>query len=184
MLRTKLIFIKRVLYKLKRSYGLPVQYYVVTESVTNPATGDKTTTYSKVDITRAIVLRAREYRSFVYDLAYISANKDFTTGGFFDPEDRQVIIEASDVAVDFEPNIDDFIIFQNCRYDVKEVLHFEDNYGWALTAKKIRGAPIIRIEDNTSVLNLGQGVTSEIFDSLTRSVTSVLELTGSLQEVV
>ena len=64
-----------------------MQYYRITGSEVNSTTGEKTVVYNKFNIKRAIVLKAREYRSFVYDLAFISANKDFTTGGFFDPTD-------------------------------------------------------------------------------------------------
>jgi len=183
MLRNKLRFIKNVFYKLKRSYGLPIQYYRVTSSTTSPETGEKITEYSKTDISKAIVLRAREFRSFVYDLAYISANKDFTTGAFFDPEDRQILIEASDTPINFEPTGEDFIVFQDHRYDVKEIYHFEDNYGWALLVRKLRGAPIMRIESVISILDITTEVSNTITDSLTRTVETILNLTHEISEV-
>lgn len=182
-MRTKLKFIKNVVYRLKRSYGLPIDYYQFVEHETDLEDGDKTTTLKKTYIRRAVVLRAREFRSFVYDLAFISANKDFTTGGFFDPEDRKVIIDAADVPVNFEPNIDDYYIFQNEKYEVKEVFYFENNYAYMMLVRKLRGAPIVRIESALSVLDLQQGATSEVQDKLTQHVTSVLNLTQEVKEV-
>jgi len=182
-MHNKLKFIRNVIYKMKRSYGLPIGYYQVVSHDVDPSTGEKTTTYRKFTINRAIVLRAREFRSFAYDLAYISANKDFTAGGFFDPEDRQIIIDASDVSSDFEPNPDDYIVFQNEKYGVSDVYHYENNSAYGFIGRKVRGEPITRIEERMSVMNLTHEVEVSIDDMLDRSVTSVLELVSEFREV-
>lgn len=182
-MRNKLRFIRDVVYRMKRSYGLPIDYYQLVEHEMDPESGDKTSTLTKIRVRRAIVLRAREFRSFVYDLAFISANKDFTTGGFFDPEDRRIILDRQDMPANFNPKIDDYIIFQNNKYEVSEVYEFEEDSANMFVARKIRGAPIVRIEEALSVLDLQQGVSSETQDRLTRSVTSVLTLTQTLEEL-
>lgn len=168
---------------MKRSYGLPIDYYQISEHTTDPETGEKTTTLSKTHIRKAIVLRAREFRSFVYDLAYISANKDFTTGGFFDPEDRQIIIDSADVSIDFEPNVEDFFIFQNLKYEVKEVFHFENNSLYAMLARKLRGNKVVRKEETLSVLDLQHTSDNYIKDLLLRDPSSLLILTQEIKEV-
>ena len=168
---------------MKRSYGLPIDYYQMVGHITDLEDGDKITTLTKTRIQKAVVLRAREHRSFVYDLAFISANKDFTHGGFFDPEDRKIIIDTGDMPTRFKPQVDDYFIFQNEKYEVKEVFDFENNYAYTLLARKLRGAPIVRIEDASSVLNLTQAVSSETQDRLIQHVTSVLNLTQDLKEV-
>lgn len=183
-MRNKLRFIRDVVYRMKRSYGLPIDYYQLVEHEMDPESGNKTTTLTKTHVRKAIVLRAREFRSFVYDLAFISANKDFTTGGFFDPEDRRVILDRQDMPAGFEPKVDDYIIFQNNKYEVSELFEFEENSTDMLLVRKIRGAPIVRIEEAVSVLDLQQGVSSETQDRLTRSVTSVLTLTQEAKEVL
>lgn len=182
-MRTKLKFIKRVVYKLKKSYGLPIDYYQMATHTLDTESGTKVITLTKTRIERAIVLRAREFRSFVYDLAFISANKDFTTGGFFDPEDRRVIIDASDVAIDFIPTVDDYFIYDNRKYEVKEIQSLESNSAYLLLARRLRGAPITRIEDVASVLDLGQTLTSTTQDRLTRTVETTLSLTHTFSEV-
>ena len=182
-MHNKLKFIRNVIYKMKRSYGLPIGYYQVVSHDVDPSTGEKTTTYRKFTITRAIVLRAREFRSFVYDLAYISANKDFTTGAYFDPEDRQIIIDAADVPLDFEPNPLDYIVFQNEKYNVSDVYHYENNAAYGFIGRKVRGEPIIRIEERISVMNLTHEVEVWVDDMLDRTVTSTLELVSEFREV-
>lgn len=183
MRRNKLNFIRNVIYRMKRSYGLPIDYYQMITHTMDPEDGDKVTILTKTRIHKAIVLQAREFRSFVYDLAFISANKDFTHGGFFDPEDRKVIIDVKDVPTGFVPRVDDYYIFQNRKYEVKEIFDFEDNAAYIFLARKLRGVPIVRIENTLSVLDLTQAISSETQDRLIQHVTSVLKLTQELREV-
>jgi hypothetical protein len=182
-MNNKLRFIKSVIYKMKRSYGLPIDYYQASSHTLDVEDGDKVTTLIKTRIQRAVVLRAREFQSFVYDLAFISANKDFTTGGYFDPEDRRVIIDRSDVPISFEPAVDDYYIFQNRKYEVKEILSYEDDYAYIMLARRLKGAELVRIEDALSVIDLQQAASSIIVDQLERSPESVLTLTHTLGEV-
>ncbi len=182
-MRNKLKFIKNVIYKTKRSYGLTVDYHQLQTHVLNVESGDKTDTLIQIHISNAIVVKAREFRSFVYDLAYISANKDFTEGGFFDPEDRKVIIESNDFPVDFVPIIDDYLIFQNEKYEVKEITSFEDNYAFMFLVRKVRGADVLRTVQTFSALNLEQSATAVVEDQLVRSVESTLAITQQLVEV-
>lgn len=176
-------FTRRVLYKLKRSYGTPVDYYKISSHDVNPETGVKTTVEDVIHIRRAIVLRAREFRSFVYDLAFISANKDFTEGGFFDPEDRNIILDAKDLPKGFDPNTDDYLIVKNKRYDVSAIQTFEENSAFLITARKLRSGLLVRQEKSLSVLGLTQKVTSVTVDKLLRSTSSSLSITQTLTEV-
>ncbi len=183
MVATKLKFMKSVLYKLKRSYGMPVDYYQITSHDVNTTTGVKTTVETKTHIRRAVVLRSREFRSFVYDLAYISANKDFTEGGFFDPEDRNIIIDTKDLPKGFDPTVDDYLIVKNNRYDVSAIQTFEEGSSFLITARKLRAGLLVRQESALSVMNLVQTVTSVTVDKLIRSPTSKLVLTQIAVEV-
>jgi hypothetical protein len=176
----KLVFIRSIIYKLKRSYGLPVDLYKINQHSREPTTGVKTTVVGKIRILKAIVLEARQFRSFVYDLAYISANKDFTAGAFFDPEDRLILVDSKDLDK-YEPKVGDYFIFQNRRYDVSESFPSENNYAYICRTKAIRGAVITRIEDGFSVLNLGHDVTYTVSD--VKGVLDLLNLTQSLVEV-
>lgn len=161
--------------------GLTIDYHVIDQSQIDVETGEKQISTSVIHIKKAVVLRAREFRSFVYDLAFISANKDFTAGGFFDPEDRRVIIQASDLN-GHNPQIWDYYIFQNEKYDIKEVYEFENNYAFSLLARKVRGQVVSRMVSEHNALLFTQSVGYEIVDKLERHVTSTLELTQTLEE--
>jgi hypothetical protein len=178
---SRLQFVKNTTYRLKQLHGFPVAYHIIDQHATDPVTGIKTIVLDVKFIKRAVVLRAREFRSFVYDLAFISANKDFTTGGFFDPEDRRFIFEARDLN-GHNPQIWDYCIFQNSRYDIKEVFEFEDNHAFMCLGRKVRGQNITRINESHSGILLTDSVSSIVTDKLTRDVTSSLNLTDSVVE--
>jgi len=181
-MHTKLKFIRNVIYKLERSYGTPVDYHIVDQHTTDPETGVKTNVLQVIKINKAAVLRAREYRSFVYDLAYISANKDFTAGAFFDPEDRRIIIRASHLN-GHVPQIDDYLIINNFLYTVTEVFNYSGDYAYELVTKKLKGSIIVRIVTGLNVLDFQHTATSLIKGLLDRDVSSELVLTQDLKEV-
>ena len=159
MPRNRLKAVRRVVYRLKRSYGLPVDVYSVTaSSATDPATGVKSLSYSKVHVRRAIVQPARYHRDFVYDLAFISANKDFTTGGYFDVGDRRMVIDASDTPTGWEPEIGNFVIFDGRRYEVASFYEYEHKMGYILVCRETMGQRIVRLEEASSVMTIQQTV--------------------------
>ena len=158
MSRTRLQYIRATLYRMKRSYGLPIDICQQTLGQTNLETGEKDITYMKAHIARAIVQPARSTRSFVYDLAYISANKDFTEGGFFDSTDRRVIIDAADLPVDWELDNDQFVVYDNRRFDIKGFYEFEANMGFILLLRETKGQKMVHLVDAVSILNLQQSV--------------------------
>lgn len=178
---SKLKHIRNAIYKLKHRTGLPIAYHIIDEHSVDPATGDKTTVLRVINIDKAVVLKAREFRSFVYDLAFISANKDFTMGGFFDPEDRRVLIDTVDLD-GHNPQIGDYFIFQNKRYDVKEVFEFENNFTFGLLGRMLRGQELTRMVTRHSGLLLTDAVSATVVDKLTRNVVNDLAFTQTLVE--
>lgn len=48
------------------------------------------------------------------------ANRPFDYGGNFDVSQRMAILDKNDVVKDFKVNIDDQVIFENRRYQVKK----------------------------------------------------------------
>lgn len=158
MSRTRLQYIRATLYRMKRSYGLPIDLCQQTLGQTDLQTGEKDISYMKVSIPRAIIQPARTSRSFVYDLAYISANKDFTSGGFFDVSDRRIILDAADLPADWELDNDQFIIYNNRRYDIKGFYEFEADMGFILMVRETKGQKMVRLLDAVSILSLEQTV--------------------------
>lgn len=123
---------KVILYKLKREYGMNVTIRIPTTNDYNITTGAVTREYTEVAVRRAIVLPKRLTRDFVYDLAYIASNKNFTEGGFFDKSARNIIVQNSDLKGNI-PNLEWECVFQNKDYAVKEINEVEDNEGYILT---------------------------------------------------
>lgn len=122
---------KKILYNLKRSFGQPVTFKFPIVNTYNVETGAVTREYTSIYVRRAIVLPTRLTRDFVYDLAYIASNKNFTEGGFFDKVVRNIIVMKSDLK-GAEPNLEWECTFKDKGYVVKEINATEDGAGFIL----------------------------------------------------
>lgn len=161
-MQNKLKFISRTLYRLKRSYGIPVYLYK-TINTTDYETGAITTTYTNTRINKALIEPTRELRSFVYDLAYISANKDFTMGGFFDPSDRIVVVDYKDIPSNWgRVDLDQFLMVQNERFDIKSIQEYENNSALVLICRQTKGQYLVHLVTTISVMSLDHTVVGVI----------------------
>lgn len=116
-------FLRHTVYDLKRDYGFPITIVKTNSSTVDLESGLKRPTFSFRVVQRAIFLPSRLFTSFVYDLAYVASNKNFTEGGFFDPTDRNIFIDARDID-DFEIKSDDRIIYNGDEFIVTEIRDF------------------------------------------------------------
>jgi len=132
----QLAFIKRIIYRLKRRYGSPINICWRTSSTVDRATGQKTVTKRGLRVERIIVLPSVIHREFSYDLAYIAAAKNFTYGGFFDTSERRFIVDTRDLPTDFEIKVGYWFVYDGKRYDVKQVERFEENRAFFITGKQ------------------------------------------------
>lgn len=133
---SRLAFISKVLYRLKRRYGNIVDIVWRESSTTNRDTGVKTIVKNSLRLQRVIVLPSQLHREFSYDLAYIAAAKNFTYGAFFDTDTRRFIVDARDLPVDFEIKPGYWLVYDEKRYDVKEAERFEESRGWLVLGKQ------------------------------------------------
>lgn len=117
---------RAIIYKLRRDWGLEVTLYRPIISTKDLRTGKLSRGFQVVTIHQAPVLPADVDRSFVYDLAYIAASKNFTEGAFFDRKQRSVILEARQLPKGFEPNLNDFLVFNTQRYTIKGIQVIEE----------------------------------------------------------
>lgn len=113
--------IRKIIYRLKRSYGLRLTYYRPESQTHNVETGEISRVFRTIEIKRAILLPSKLDRSFVYDLTYIAANNNFVGGAYFDRNRRVIMLDGADVPRDFVPEIDDHLTFDSKRYEVLEV---------------------------------------------------------------
>lgn len=151
---TKFRFAKTVLYSLKRRYGFPFDIYRNVSVSTDLETGIMTKVKRKIHIKRVIVLPTRQLRDFVYDLSYIAANKNFTYGGYFDVDDRRIIIDRKDLPSDFDINLNDWTVFKHKRYEIKEISDFEWDRAIGLIVHSVEGAPVEEIFEQDIVNTL------------------------------
>lgn len=134
-------FIRRCIRQMKKEYGGPITIYRLDSATTNYDTGVKTTTHTSVFIRRAVVLPATLTRDVIQSISLISANKKVVQGGSFEPADRHIIIDRSDVDSDFIIENDDWIVYEGKRYDIISIDEYEYKTAWLVKVKRIEGAP-------------------------------------------
>ena len=181
---SKLRHIQRNLYHLGKRYGKNVYLNKISSHSTDLQTGVKTTSYDISFVRNALVLRAREFQAFVYDLAFISANKDFTTGGFFDLTRRWIVLRASNLPEGVVPNVGDRVSCESTVYEVTEVLHFEYDIAYALMCNMVDGGVQLLPSDVKSALSLQSSAVATTIDNLQQSLEGNISLTHELREVV
>lgn len=134
---TGLRFISRVVYRLKRRYGQPIDILWNVSSTTHLETGKKTVQRGLVKVSRGIVLPSKIHREFFYDLVFIASNKNFTYGGQTDTTERRLIIDRKDLpSLEFEIKVGYWLIIDGKRYDVKDVEEFEQRTAYFIRAKQ------------------------------------------------
>lgn len=147
----QLRFIRDVIYNLKRDYGVKIKIINTLTSDVNRATGKKIVTRDIKIVQRAIVLPSRNQREFYYDLSFIAANKNFTMGGYVDTDERKFIVDRRDLKGMIISVGQSYLIYQDQRFDVKEVAEFEESNTYGLICKQSVAASS---EDNVIELKL------------------------------
>jgi hypothetical protein len=134
-------FVKRCIRAMKKEYGGPITVYKLGVTTTNLQTGAKGDTRSSIFVQRAVVLPSRLSREAVQSISLISANKQVVQGGTYDPGRRTFIIDRTDVP-NWDLQHDDWIVYNDARYDIKTIDEFEQGTGWLIVAKKVDNAPV------------------------------------------
>ena len=133
--------VKMIIYRLKHNYGLPI---VIRDSGSPSlvvSTGIETKDFNEYTVRKAIVLQGSETRSFVYDLSFIAANKNFTYGGLYDATTRVIIIARKDLPSDLLITLDFTIVFDEENYELKSIQKIKGNLGYLLIAKSLTNTP-------------------------------------------
>ncbi len=112
-------FFKRNIRMLKRQYGLPVHFVKAVSEDPDLDTGAKYRTYTYEKVRKALILPQKMIRDFVYDLSYIAAAKNFTTGAYFDSTKSTVIVEGANLSESY--GVQDFVVFNEQVWEIKDV---------------------------------------------------------------
>lgn len=123
--------LKKIIYALKRAYGLTITLYQPDTTTTNYETGVLVRTWTTTTIKKAIILPYKEQRKFEYDLAYLKTCVNFTYGGYYDVKKRTIIIDKKDLTTDI--TINDYIDFDDQRWEVQDISMAENNRAYILT---------------------------------------------------
>lgn len=119
---------RQLLYPIKRRRGEPVQIHQIDDNTVNLESGAITKSYLTHKVKKAIVLPIDTNRSFVYDLAFIAANKNFTGGGFFDKLNTTVIIDMKELPTGIVISLNDYCSIKGVTYKVSKSNVFEDSF--------------------------------------------------------
>lgn len=135
--------IRKVVYHLKMRYGLALSYFDPTAQTNDPKTGVITRSFTQINIRRAVILPTNLARTFVYDLAYIATGKNFTEGGFFDKNLKQIIIDKKDFPTGFVPNTNHHMEIDGQRYEIRIIQIFEDRKAYMFSVEGVLNAPTV-----------------------------------------
>lgn len=154
-----LSFIKSVIYKLKRSFGLPMTLIYDT-TTTDLATGKKIVTKLSWTIRQAILMPEKLDRQSIF--AYFIKTQ-FKYGSELTLSDRIVLIDARDLklnGLEIVGSTDWYAIFNNKRFQVIHCRQYESGAAFVLTIRELKGAQPYRVVEITVHSNLK--VTQEI----------------------
>lgn len=130
-------FIRRNIRMMKKEYGGPITIYRLNTTTTNLQTGTKTADRDSVYVRRAVVLPNRLSRDAIQSISLLASYNKIAQGGTYDPGQRRFIIDRSDVSSSWELSQDDWIVYNNKRYDIKTIDDFEQNTAWLVVAREI-----------------------------------------------
>ena len=156
------IMIRRLVYSLKRQWGSDFQYVTLLKSEVDELTGNRTID-KKYYVISGVLLPQTQLRKFIQDIGYLAANKNFTYGGLNDINRITFIFNRFDLPLDFDINLDGYIVHGHKRY---ERVEFVDLYGEAymLIAQGVEGSrPYSKIDKSTfNNLQIQQRIVYEI----------------------
>ncbi len=151
--------IRQALYVLKRAFGSTVVLYKLVDASTSYTTGIKSSTSTSTIIPRCIVLPIRLQREVIQTVSQISANKTFAygDGGSFDSGTREFVIDARDLPVGYTIELDDWIVYNDRRYELKNVEQLEQHTGWHITGKMVVSSTVAKNAQIADTLNFTEG---------------------------
>jgi hypothetical protein len=161
--------IRQTLYVLKRAFGNMVTIYRFLESDTDYKTGIKTNVTESYVVRKCIILPLKITREVIQTISEISANKNFVYGGSYDSDLRDVVIDARDLPTGYSPRQNDYIVYNDQRYELKNIAELEQKTGWLISGKAVIGPAIIRVSliDNlTTEEDMFKGSNASITQSL------------------
>ena len=119
---------KRVIYTLKRRYGFPLEFYRESEESVDPKTGKRLITRIKHVVKKAIVIP----QTASYLNVTIRSMMTYQNVGTMEIVDKEIIVDTKDFPKSYIPDLKDYVIYQQKRYEIKTVTLFDGAIGYYL----------------------------------------------------
>jgi hypothetical protein len=123
----------------QRRYGGRVDYYRLLGSDTNIESGVREIDRLVIPVPRAVILPTRVRREAEKSISVISANKKFVQGGGYDVGVKQFILRGSLLSSINGVRLDDWIVFNNRRFNIVEFDEYEFQGSYLITAREVKG---------------------------------------------
>lgn len=149
--------IKKILYRLKREKGQQGTIIQVTKGTTNYRTGAKDVAKVLTTVKRMIFLPYMDITKFSYPLTYIASNKNFTYGGFYDAQQRTVIIDIKDYAGELTPQ--HRILDGTKEYELTHITMTEDDSGYIAIMHRVANS--VLTTEGSIFTETGEGIFTE-----------------------
>lgn len=132
--------IRQTIYKLKRLYGATISVYSQGDKTVDTRTGEITWTGREVHtVNRAIILPVKIERQQVQTISMISSDKQFVYGGTYDRGARWFYIDPQDLPTNHEIKMDDWIVYNGKKYEIKTVKDNEFDSLWEVLGVEMIG---------------------------------------------
>lgn len=134
--------ISSTLYSLKMAFGSQVSIYRVVESTTDYPTGVKSIETQARLVRNAIPLPEQLNREVYQSVSYLASSRSFASlgGGQFHAGERAFIFDGRDIR-GYEPNLADWLVYENTRFDITSIETLASNAGYLIVAKQVAGQP-------------------------------------------
>ena len=154
--------IKKILYRLKREKGQTGTIIEITKGVTNFRTGTKDVAKVLVSVKRMIFLPFMDITKFSYPLTYIASNKNFTYGGFYDAQQRTVIIDRKDYSGELTPQ--HRILVGTKEYELTHITMTEEDSGYIALLHRVANS--VLTTEGSIFTEAGDGIFTEAGDPI------------------
>jgi hypothetical protein len=156
--------IRSTVYQLKQTYGTDIVVRKTLSSETDYRTGEVVANYEHTFVRRAILLPNVVTRGSYVSPWYTQTNKPFVTKGGMGWDDaaRLFIFDARDLPINFEFELEDSIVKDQNRFDIKMVEDVGEGVCWAVWTTQAQGTTQAThkktVSDSLSVTDQAGGV--------------------------
>jgi hypothetical protein len=132
-------FMRLALYVHQRQHGASVVVRRKVKVEANPATGETHWQIRQWRVPRVCVLTQKTQREVKFNAGAMTANRSIVQGSSLDTGIRHFLFDRRLVPADLVLTVDDWIVFHDRHYDIKDITEYEYDTGWLVTAKELKG---------------------------------------------